>query len=90
MLLVAVARRPWCGWCPADCVPKPGLTASPTFSQPPPNPGNTVRPGPLIIKGVRDGTDVTFTWTYANSLASDDFYYQLKKGQPPLRVAVPG
>ncbi len=90
MLLVAVALAAVVWLVSGGLRPEARPTASPTFSQPPPNPGNTVPPpGPLIIKGVRDGTDVTFTWTYANSLASDDFYYQLKKGQPPLRVAEP-
>ena len=70
--------------------PQARPTASATFTQPPPDPGNTVPPpGRPSVKGVRDGTEVTFTWTYANPLPSDEFYYLLEQGQRPNTVKEP-
>ena len=70
--------------------PEARPTVSPSFSEPPPDPGNPVPPpGRPAIRGVRDGTVVTFTWTYANALPSDSFYYQLKPGDQTRTVAQP-
>ena len=70
--------------------PEARPTASPTFTEPPPDPGSTVAPpGRPVIKGVRDGTVVTFTWTYANPLPTDTFYYKLAEGGELRTVAEP-
>ena len=42
-----------------------------------------------MIKGVRDGTVVSFTWTYANPLPTDTFYYKLAEGGELRTVAEP-
>ncbi len=98
--------RRWVGWVALTLVaavlagaiwavagglrPEARPTATPTFTEPPPDPGSTVPPpGRPAIKGVRDGTTVTFTWTYANPLASDEFYYLLAEGERPRTVTEP-
>jgi len=70
--------------------PQARPTASPTFSEPPPDPGTTAPPpGRPEITGTRDGTEVTFRWTYANPLASDQFYYLLRLGERPRTLSEP-
>ncbi|MFT3861071.1 serine/threonine-protein kinase [Micropruina sp.] len=70
--------------------PQARPTALPSFSEPPPDPGNTAAPpGRPSIKGVRDGASVTFTWTYANALPSDTFYYRLSPNEQARTVAEP-
>ena len=70
--------------------PEARPTTTPSFSAPPPDPGAAVPPpGRPVIKGVRNGTVVTFTWTYANPLASDEFYYRLAVNGPQRTVSDP-
>ena len=70
--------------------PEARPTPSPIHSEPPPDPGTAdLPPGKPEITGVRDGSTVTFRWTYANPLASDTFYYLLKEGERPRSVKEP-
>lgn len=70
--------------------PEARPTATPTFTEPAPDPGSTVAaPGRPVIKGSRDGTTVTFTWTYANPLPTDEFYYRLAQGERARTVKEP-
>ena len=70
--------------------PQARPTPTPTFSEDPPDPGHTIGPpGRPVIKGSRDGTTVTFTWTYTNPLPTDEFYYLLAQGEQPRTVKEP-
>lgn len=52
-------------------LPEPSVSAS--LPAPDPNPERP--PGPLSIVGFREGTTVTFTWTYQHPLADDSYYW---------------
>ena len=70
--------------------PEARPTATPSISEPPPDPGTSVGPaGVPVIKGVRDGSTVTFRWTYANPLPTDTFYYKLTENGQQRTVAEP-
>ena len=90
-VLVVVARAGAGIWVLAGGVrPEARPTPSPIHSEPPPDPGTAdLPPGKPEITGVRDGSTVTFRWTYANPLASDTFYYLLKEGERPRSVKEP-
>ncbi len=98
--------RRWAGWVALAVVvllvggliwavagglrPEARPTATPTFTEERPDPGNTVGPpGRPEIRGTRDGTAVTFTWTYANPLPTDEFYYLLALGDQARTVKEP-
>ncbi|MDO4783467.1 MAG: serine/threonine-protein kinase [Propionibacteriaceae bacterium] len=57
----------------------PGLRQAPEpstpVSLPPPDPNSERPPGALNIVGFREGTTVTFTWTYQHQLADDSYYW---------------
>ena len=90
-VLVVVALAGAGIWVLAGGVrPEARPTPSPIHSEPPPDPGTAdLPPGKPEITGVRDGSTVTFRWTYANPLASDTFYYLLKEGERPRSVKEP-
>ena len=90
-VLVAVALAGAGIWVLAGGVrPEARPTPSPIHSEPPPDPGTAeLPPGKPEITGVRDGSTVTFRWTYANPLASDTFYYRLKEGERPRSLREP-
>ena len=90
-VLVVVALAGAGIWVLAGGVrPEARPTPSPIHSEPPPDPGTAdLPPGKPEITGVRDGSTVTFRWTYANPLASDTFYYLLKEGERPRSLREP-
>ena len=90
-VLVVVALAGAGIWVLAGGVrPEARPTPSPIHSEPPPDPGTAdLPPGKPEITGVRDGSTVTFWWTYANPLASDTFYYLLKEGERPRSLREP-
>ena len=86
---VAVAMLAGGGWWLLGGAERPEArpTASSSMPDPPPDPGTTVPPpGPVEVRGTREGTVVTFRWSYANALPTDEFYYLLREGERP-RVA---
>ena len=62
----------------------------PGYGEAPPDPGTSVgAAGVPMIKGVRDGSTVTFRRTYANPLPTDTFYYKLTENGQQRTVAEP-
>lgn len=88
---VVVALLAVGGWVVLGGVrPEARPTPSPIHSEPPPDPGSSVAPpGTPQIVGERDGTTVTFTWSYANPLPDDTFFYKLAEDATARPLAEP-